>query len=158
MTTGRVYTLSDPNGTVVYAGSTCSASRLQGHRSQCAGDHLACPLYRYAHASFGGMEGFTEQTVAEIQLPQDAVAAKRLLRGLEALVVRQLRGTDGVQLKNRNSPVGDQQRSARGKAWRDAHPGYMAAKGREWRAKRQRAARLAAQAQAPAAVQSAQRV
>jgi len=33
----------------------------------------------------------------------------------------------------------------------------MAAKGREWRAKRQRAARLAAQAQAPAAVQAAQR-
>jgi hypothetical protein len=134
-----------------------STGRLQGHRSQCAGDHLACPLYRYAHATFGGMEGFTEQTVAEIRLPQDAVAAKRLLRGLEALVVRQLRGTDGVQLKNRNRPVGDQQRSARGKAWRDAHPGYMAAKGREWRAKRKRAARLAAQAQAPAAVQAAQR-
>jgi hypothetical protein len=55
--TGRVYVLRDPDGNMVYAGSTEDPHRLTRHRGQCKSDGLASPLYRYANELARGLLG-----------------------------------------------------------------------------------------------------
>ena len=65
--TGRVYVLRDPDGNMVYCGSSEDPYRLTRHRGQCKSDGLASPLYRYANEHHGGMAGYTEEIVATNQ-------------------------------------------------------------------------------------------
>ena len=58
--TGRVYVIRDPDGNMVYIGSTEDPYRLTRHRNQCKSDGLACPLYRHANEHHDGMSGYTE--------------------------------------------------------------------------------------------------
>ena len=162
--TGRVYVLRDPDGNMVYAGSTEDPYRLTRHRNQCKTDGLASPLYRYANENHGGMVSYTEEIVATIALPEDDEQAKALLRGLEGLVIRGLRAAHpDIQLKNRNSPCCENVRNReRMKAWRlrngqgqvDPETGlstsYMAVRGRIYR-QRRKDRQAAAQAAAAAA-------
>ena len=74
--TGRVYVLRDPHGNMVYIGSTEDPYRLTRHRNQCKSDGLACPLYRHANEHHDGMSGYTEETVATINLPGNHEQAK----------------------------------------------------------------------------------
>jgi hypothetical protein len=148
--TGRVYVLRDPDGNMVYAGSTEDPYRLTRHRNQCKTDGLASPLYRYANENHGGMVSYTEEIVATIALPEDDEQAKALLRGLESLVIRGLRQAHpDIQLKNKNSPRCENVRNReRMKAWRlrngqgqvDPETGlstsYMAVRGRIYRQRR----------------------
>ena len=117
--TGRVYVLRDPDGNMVYAGSTEDPYRLTRHRNQCKTDGLASPLYRYANENHGGMVSYTEEIVATVALPEDDEQAKALLRGLESLVIRGLRQAHpDIQLKNKNSPRCENVRNReRMKAW-----------------------------------------
>ena len=162
--TGRVYVLRDPDGNMVYAGSTEDPYRLTRHRNQCKTDGLASPLYRYANENHGGMVSYTEENVATIALPEDDEQAKALLRGLESLVIRGLRQAHpDIQLKNKNSPRCENVRNReRMKAWRlrngqgqvDPETGlstsYMAVRGRIYR-QRRKDRQAAAQAAAAAA-------
>jgi hypothetical protein len=148
--TGRVYVLRDPDGNMVYCGSSEDPYRLTRHRGQCKSDGLASPLYRYANEHHGGMAGYTEEIVATITLPEDDEQAKTLLRSLEGLVIRGLRAAHpNIQLKNRNSPRSENVRSReRMRAWRlrngqgqvDPDTGlstsYMAVRGRIYRQRR----------------------
>ena len=166
--TGRVYVLRDPDGNMVYAGSTEDPYRLTRHRNQCKTDGLASPLYRYANENHGGMVSYTEEIVATIALPEDDEQAKALLRGLESLVIRGLRQAHpDIQLKNKNSPRCENVRNReRMRAWRvrngqgqvDPDTGlsasYMAVRGRIYRRRRkdrQAAAHAAAAAHVAAA-------
>ena len=170
--TGRVYVLRDPDGNMVYAGSTEDPYRLTRHRNQCKTDGLASPLYRYANENHGGMVSYTEEIVATIALPEDDEQAKALLRGLESLVIHGLRQAHpDIQLKNKNSPRCENVRNReRMKAWRlrngqgqvDPDTGlsasYMAVRGRIYRQRRkdrQAAAHAAAAAHVAAAAESA---
>ena len=168
--TGRVYVLRDPDGNMVYAGSTEDPYRLTRHRNQCRSDGLASPLYRYANEHHGGMAGYGEETLATINLPEDDEQAKTLLRSLEGLVIRGLRAAHpNIQLKNRNSPRSENVRSReRMRAWRlrngqgqvDPDTGlstsYMAVRGRIYRQRRKdrQAAQAAAAGAAHAAAES----
>ena len=118
--TGRVYVIRDPDGNMVYIGSTEDPYRLTRHRNQCKTDGLASPLYRYANENHGGMADYAEETVATVALPEDDEQAKALLRSLESLVIRGLRAAHpDIQLKNKNSPRCENVRSReRMKAWR----------------------------------------
>ena len=170
--TGRVYVLRDPDGNMVYAGSTEDPYRLTRHRNQCKTDGLASPLYRYANENHGGMVSYTEEIVATVALPEDDEQAKALLRGLESLVIRGLRAAHpDIQLKNKNSPRCENVRNReRMRAWRvrngqgqvDPDTGlsasYMAVRGRIYRRRRkdrQAAAHAAAAAHVAAAAESA---
>ena len=170
--TGRVYVLRDPDGNMVYAGSTEDPYRLTRHRNQCKTDGLASPLYRYANENHGGMVSYTEEIVATVALPEDDEQAKALLRGLESLVIRGLRAAHpDIQLKNKNSPRCENVRNReRMRAWRvrngqgqvDPDTGlsasYMAVRGRIYRQRRkdrQAAAHAAAAAHVAAAAESA---
>ena len=162
--TGRVYVLRDPDGNMVYAGSTEDPYRLTRHRNQCKTDGLASPLYRYANENHGGMADYAEETVATVALPEDDEQAKALLRGLESLVIRGLRAAHpDIQLKNKNSPRCENVRNReRMRAWRvrngqgqvDPDTGlsasYMAVRGRIYR-QRRKDRQAAAQAAAAAA-------
>ena len=162
--TGRVYVLRDPDGNMVYAGSTEDPYRLTRHRNQCKTDGLASPLYRYANENHGGMVSYTEEIVATVALPEDDEQAKALLRGLESLVIRGLRAAHpDIQLKNKNSPRCENVRNReRMRAWRvrngqgqvDPDTGlsasYMAVRSRIYR-QRRRERQAAAQAAAAAA-------
>jgi hypothetical protein len=148
--TGRVYVLRDPDGNMVYCGSSEDPYRLTRHRGQCKSDGLASPLYRYANEHHGGMAGYTEEIVATIALPEDDEQAKTLLRSLEGLVIRGLRAAHpDIQLKNKNSPRSENVRSReRMRAWRLRHgqgqidpdtglsTSYMAVRGRIYRQRR----------------------
>jgi hypothetical protein len=170
--TGRVYVLRDPDGNMVYTGSTEDPYRLTRHRNQCKTDGLASPLYRYANENHGGMADYAEETVATVALPEDDEQAKALLRSLEGLVIRGLRAAHpDIQLKNRNSPCCENARNReRMRAWRvrngqgqvDPDTGlsasYMAVRGRIYRQRRkdrQAAAHAAAAAHVAAAAESA---
>ena len=168
--TGRVYVLRDPNGNMIYVGSTEDPYRLTRHRNQCKTDGLASPLYRYANEHHGGMASYTEEIVATIALPEDGEQAKTLLRCLESLVIHGLRRAHpDIQLKNKNSPRCENVRSReRMKAWRlrngqggvDPETGlstsYMAVRGRIYRQRRkERQAQMAAAAAHAAAAESA---
>ena len=170
--TGRVYVLRDPDGNMVYTGSTEDPYRLTRHRNQCKTDGLASPLYRYANENHGGMADYAEETVATVALPDDDEQAKALLRSLEGLVIRGLRAAHpDIQLKNRNSPCCENARNReRMRAWRvrngqgqvDPDTGlsasYMAVRGRIYRQRRkdrQAAAHAAAAAHVAAAAESA---
>ena len=59
--TGRVYVLRDPDGNMVYTGSTEDPYRLTRHRNQCKTDGLASPLYRYANENHGGMADYADR-------------------------------------------------------------------------------------------------
>ena len=166
--TGRVYVLRDPDGNMVYTGSTEDPYRLTRHRNQCKTDGLASPLYRYANENHGGIADYAEETVATVALPEDDEQAKALLRSLEGLVIRGLRAAHpDIQLKNRNSPCCENARNReRMRAWRvrngqghvDPDTGlsasYMAVRGRIYRQRRkdrQAAAHAAAAAHVAAA-------
>ena len=167
--TGRVYVLRDPDGNMVYAGSTEDPYRLTRHRNQCRSDGLASPLYRYANEHHGGMAGYTEEIVATIALPEDDEQAKTLLRSLEGLVIRGLRAAHpNIQLKNRNSPCCENARNReRMRAWRlrngqgqvDPDTGlstsYMAVRGRIYRQRRKDRQAVLAQGAAAHAVAAA---
>ena len=164
--TGRVYVLRDPDGNMVYCGSSEDPYRLTRHRGQCKSDGLASPLYHYANEHHGGMAGYTEEIVATIALPEDDERATTLLRSLEGLVIRSLRAAHpDIQLKNKNSPRSENVRSReRMRAWRLRHgqgqidpdtglsTSYMAVRGRIYRQRRKdRQAAQAAAAHAAAA-------
>jgi hypothetical protein len=167
--TGRVYVLRDPDGNMVYCGSSEDPYRLTRHRGQCKSDGLASPLYRYANEHHGGMAGYTEEIVATITLPEDDEQAKALLRSLEGLVIRGLRAAHpNIQLKNRNSPRSENVRSReRMRAWRlrngqgqvDPDTGlstsYMAVRGRIYRQRRKDRQAVLAQGAAAHAVAAA---
>ena len=166
--TRRVYVLRDPDGNMVYAGSTEDPYHLTRHRNQCKTDGLASPLYHYANEHHGGMAGYTEEIVATIALPEDDQQAKTLLRSLEGLVIRGLRQAHpNIQLKNKNSPRCENVRNReRMRAWWvrngqgqvDPETGlsqsYMAVRGRIYRQRRKE--RQAAQVAAAAHVVVAQ--
>ena len=148
MVVGRVYGIKTPEGVLVYVGSSTMPSRIASHRSQCASLHgrQSCPLYRFANTSYpDGLARFTEHTIATIELDEsDPAAAKRTLRSLEALCIRTLRGRPGVELRNKNRPVGEGRAADRCKAWRQRNPNYMSTYCRAWR-ERKREEALAAQ-------------
>ena len=100
--TGRVYVLRDPDGNMVYAGSTEDPYRLTRHRNQCKTDGLASPLYRYANENHGGMTDYAEETVATIALPEDDEQAKTMLRSLESLGLRGIRRAHPDRNTNRH--------------------------------------------------------
>ena len=121
--TGRVYVIRDPDGNMVYVGSSEDPYRLTRHRNQCKSDGLACPLYRHANEHHDGMSGYTEETVATINLPGDREQAKTMLRSLESLVLRGIRRAHpDITLLNKNSPRSENVRNReRMKAWREAN-------------------------------------
>ena len=161
---GRVYGVSCPAGVLRYVGSTTDDCRMQKHRYACKVDHLCCPFYRYAHEHHGGLDGYTEETLATLQLPEAAGQAKSMLRTLEALVIRSMRDSPTVALLNKNSPRAENERKREsGKAWRQQHgqgrvdpvtgksASYMAIRSRIYRQRRKdRATALAAAAAAAA--------
>ena len=169
---GRVYGISSPDGVLRYVGSTEDDARLQKHRYNCKADHLCCPFYRYAHEHHGGLDAYTEQTLATLQLPAGDGQAKAILRSLEGLVIRSLRERDSpaVSLLNKNSPrAEDVRKREHGRAWREQHGqgqidpatgkslSYMAVRSRIYRQRRKDRAATAL-AVAAAAAQAAQRV
>ena len=160
--TGRVYLIRDPDGNMVYIGSTEDPYRLTRHRNQCKSDGLACPLYRHANEHHDGMADYTEETVATINLPGDHEQAKTMLRSLESLVLRGIRRAHpDITLLNKNSPRSENVRNReRMKAWREAHgqgqvdpetglsTSYMAVRSRIYRKRRKEQAATAARAAA----------
>ena len=167
---GRVYGISSPDGVLRYVGSTEDDARMQKHRYNCRNDHLCCPFYRYAHEHHGGLDTYTEETLATLQLPTADGQAKANLRSLEALVIRSLRERDSptVSLLNKNSPRAENVRKREhGRAWREQHGqgqidpatgkslSYMAVRSRIYRQRRKDRAAIALAA-AAAAAESAQ--
>ena len=69
------------------------------------------------------MSGYTEETVATINLPGDHEQAKTMLRSLESLVLRGIRRAHpDITLLNKNSPRSENVRNReRMKAWREAN-------------------------------------
>ena len=141
-----IYGLRCPSGMLRYVGSTRGPlhRRLASHRLQCSRDPLACPLYRWADEFTNGMADWTSHAITTVRLPADTSDATRreLTSRIEALTINALRRVH-PDLLNSNAPVDDNaSRREYQAAWRTAHPGYMAAKSRQ--ARQRRNARLAA--------------
>ena len=135
MRVGYVYVLVDGDGHVRYAGHTTltEEARLCNHAKQARHDSTSSPLYRLI-ASTGGIEGWSIRTIRTLEY--DAVRLPDALLACEGETMDQLRAA-GYALVNHNRPIcADQAQRARMKRWRDEHPGYMAAKGREHRQRR----------------------
>jgi hypothetical protein len=151
MRVGYVYVLVDGDGHVRYAGHTTltEEARLCNHAKQARHDSTSSPLYRLI-ASTGGIEGWSIRTIRTLEY--DAVRLPDALLACEGETMDQLRAA-GYALVNHNRPIcADQAQRARMKRWRDEHPGYMAAKGREHRQRRRAQREAAAAAAAAAAV------
>ena len=58
-------------------------SRWNAWKSMAKQDWLSSPLLRYAHHRWGGLDPCSLAVLAEIELPQDPIAAKTALRHVE---------------------------------------------------------------------------
>ena len=132
---GRVYVLTDRDGRVRYAGQTrdTEETRMRNHANQARHDSTSSPLYRLI-ASTGGIDGWNIHTIRTLEY--DAVRLPDALLACEGETMDHLRQA-GYDLVNQNRPIcADEAQRVRMKRWRDEHPGYMAAKGREHRQRR----------------------
>ena len=118
------------------------ARRRQLHAEQLRTDWLACPLYRFMHdegAIFDDENGWSIEPLATVAFPD----TPELGAMIEHEAIEWFRRTYEPHLiLNTNRPMCSNARAARRReqqrAWRDAHPGYMAQKAREHRARRKR--------------------
>jgi hypothetical protein len=106
---------------------------MRNHANQARHDSTSSPLYRLI-ASTGGIDGWNIHTIRTLEY--DAVRLPDALLACEGETMDQLREA-GYVLVNHNRPIcANEAQRARMKRWRDEHPGYMAAKGREHRQRR----------------------
>ena len=142
--TETIYIAKDRDGNCRYVGRTKLplARRRQLHAEQLRTDWLACPLYRFMHdegSTFDDENGWSIEPLATVAFPD----TPELGAMIEHEAIEWFRRTYGPHLiLNTNRPMCSSARAARRrqqqKAWRDAHPGYMAQKAREHRARRKR--------------------
>ena len=135
MKTFTIYMLRDAARNIMYCGSTESSleQRFALHKASQQSDPLASPLYRHVRDN-GGWEGWTIEAVSTTQYDTDLTPD--LPRYLETMAIKSLQRA-GHSLCNRNCAIDlNHRKRAASKAWRDNHPGYMAQKSREHRARR----------------------
>ena len=147
--TGRVYVLADPNGKLIYVGSTMGelSDRLQQHKKAVRDDPLSSPLYRYCAENCGGSMADWSIRLLTQTIFDDSIVPLALKQA-EACAINSLT-TRGERLLNKNSPVDlNGARREYMRQWRRDHPGYMAAAGRTHRElRRERAAAFNAEQQ-----------
>ena len=135
MKTFTIYILRDAARRIMYCGATESTlhERFGRHKGSQLHDPLACPLYRHVREN-GGWDGWTIEAMTTIQYDTDL--APDLPRYMETMAIKSLQ-REGHCICNRNCAIDlNHRKRAASRAWRDAHPGYMAQKSREHRARR----------------------
>ena len=135
MKTFTIYILRDASGRIMYCGSTESSleHRFARHKGSQLSDPLASPLYRHVREN-GGWDGWTIEAMTTARY--DPALTPDLPKYMETMAIKSLQRA-GHCLCNRNCAIDlNRRKRAASKAWRDAHPGYMAQKSREHRARR----------------------
>jgi hypothetical protein len=135
MKTFTIYILRDASRRIMYCGSTelSLQQRFARHKGSQLSDPLASPLYRHVREN-GGWDGWTIEAISTTQYDTDLTPD--LPRYMETMAIKSLQRA-GHSVCNRNNAIDlDHRKRAASKAWRDAHPGYMAAKSRDHRARR----------------------
>lgn len=135
MKISTIYILRDASRRIMYCGSTESSlqQRFALHKASQLSDPLASPLYRHVRDN-GGWDGWTIEPVSTTHY--DPVLTPDLPRFMETMAIKSLQRV-GHCLCNRNCAIDlNHRKRAASRAWRDAHPGYMATKSREHRARR----------------------
>jgi hypothetical protein len=134
MKTFTIYILRDTTRRIMYCGSTESPleQRFTRHKGSQLSDPLASPLYRHVREN-GGWDGWTIEAMTTTQYP---MLTPDLPKYMETMAIKSLQRA-GHCLCNRNNAIDlNHRKRAASKAWRDAHPNYMAQKSREHRARR----------------------
>jgi hypothetical protein len=135
MKTFTIYILRDAARRIMYCGSTESSleQRFARHKGSQLSDPLASPLYRHVREN-GGWDGWTIEAMMTTQY--DPELTPDLPKYMETMAIKSLQ-REGHSLCNRNCAIDmNRRKRAASRAWRDAHPGYMAQKSREHRARR----------------------
>jgi hypothetical protein len=138
MSTSTIYILRDAAHRIMYCGSTGSPlqDRFNSHKGSQLHDPLACPLYRHVR-EHGGWDGWTIESMSTTQY--DPALTPDLPKYMETMAIKTLKRLGQCPLNHNNAIDLDRRKRAASKAWRDAHPNYMAQKSREHRARRRAA-------------------
>ena len=150
MVTGYVYVLCDPNGTYRYIGKCESTldNRMDLNKWKLRTDYTCSPLYRYVHDEWGGtFDDWSIQEIASVTF--DRRLLPTALVDCEDMFMQAMRHAGHPLLNKNRARCESVDRREYMRQWRLRNPGYMARKGREHRARRERArvAALAAKAE-----------